>query len=481
MIRWANILQLVGFLILGLAVCLGISLLIGIIGADGGIPPLMKATGVTAILGTLLTLIFRPESQELSHREATLLVVLSWILIAILGGLPFCFSTHFPSLTDAFFESVSGFSTTGSSILSDIEALPDSLLFWRHFIQWLGGMGIILLMIAILPLLGTGGLALYRAEFSGARSEKLKARVAETALALWKVYVGFTVAGYVVLRLAGMKPLDAVCHTFTSLSTGGFSTRNISVESFHSLTIEIVLVVLMIIGATNFTLHYRVWVDGDVRRFVTDPEIRFYYPALVLVWLVVTLDRLTSVNLYQAARESMFNVTSIATTTGYASADFGQWSPLSQLILLASMYAGGCTGSTCGGFKSARVVLLAKVVCRQFRQIVDRREVRAVRFGSDALDQRTIRSLLSLVLLALLVDFVASLLLTMMGLDIITSISAVAATMFGVGPGLAQVGPGTNFGHLPTLAKWVLIFCMLAGRLEFYAFLVVFTVPFWRK
>lgn len=480
MIHWRTILQLAGFLTLGLVTCEGIALAIAVIGSDEGVAPLLKASAGTAVLGAFLTLLFRSEQRELSRRDAIVLVVLSWVLIGTLGGLPFYFSKHFPSFTDAVFESVSGFTTTGSSILSDIEALPDSLLFWRNFANWLGGFGIILLMIAVLPLVGTGGLALYQAEFSGARSEKIKARVAETALSLWKVYIGLSIIGYVALRWAGMRPLDAATHVFSAVATGGFSTKNISIEAFDSLTIEIILSALMIAGAVNFTLHYRLWVRGQVSRVLSDTEIRFFVVFLVVVWATVTLDRWTTDELGIAARQSMFNVVSIVTTTGYSSTDFGKWSSFAQLLLLASMYVGGCTGATAGGLKSARVVLLAKVIRREFKRMIGPRQVPAVRFGGGTLEDPVIQSLLNLVLLVFMFDFVATLLLTATGMDIVTSISAVAATMFNVGPGLEKVGPASNFGHLPVTAKWVLTACMVAGRLEFYVPLVLFTRRFWQ-
>ncbi len=482
MIRWPYLCRLLGLIALGLAVSQCIPLVIALIANDGGTLPLLKAVLLTAGIGGLLSYFFRSESHELSQREALLLVVLVWMTTGVLGGLPFYFSEHFLSFTDAVFECVSGFTTTGASILSSVEALPGSLLFWRAFTHWLGGLGIILLMVAILPLIGAGGMALYQAEFSGAKSEKLKPRLAETVVAFWKIYVAYTVAGFIALRLAGMNSLDASSHTFAALATGGFSNRSISIEAFHSPIIEAILIILMVAGGLSFTQHYRLLVRRTSRVF-KDTETWFYLGLLTLATLVLTLNlhKTLSLGILEAARQAAFQVVSIMTATGFSSANFGIWSFFAQFLLLSLMFAGGCTGSTAGGLKSARVVLLLRVVGHQFRTIVHPREVHLIRFNRKTIDEKTIQALLSMVYLAILVNITSSLLLVMTGVDIVTAISGVTACMFNVGPGLGEVGPYSNYGHLHPFAKWVLTFTMIAGRLEFYTFLIIFTPFFWRK
>lgn len=482
MIRWPIILRAVGFFILALTGSLALTTLCAFWLGSSDLSPLISAVITAGGLGGFLTLAFRSPPLEFSHREGILLVLMTWVAFSALGALPFYFSGYFVSFTDAFFESISGFTTTGATILGDIEALPRGLLLWRSLTQWIGGMGIILLGIAILPLIGTGGMELYRSEFSGAKSEKLAPRVAETAMALWKLYVAFSLAEYVALRLAGMDAFEAVCHTFSTMATGGFSTRNASIESFASPAIEAVIIVFMLIAGISFTLHYRLLVERRARTFFSDQEIQFYFVLLAGGTLAITVALASSSHEpLEAARVALFQVVSIMTGTGFSSANFGLWGPFAQLLLLALMFVGGCTGSTTGGLKVARLFLLFRVVAREFRRMVERRGVFAVRLNGKAVSENTIQSLLNLVYIAFLINFAGCMALTALGVDVLTAIAAVAAAMFNVGPGLGSVGPADNYAHLPALAKWVLSFCMLAGRLEFYTVLIIFTRSFWRK
>jgi trk system potassium uptake protein TrkH len=344
-------------------------------------------------------------------------------------------------------------------------------------------MGIVLLGVAILPLVGHGGMHLYRAEFSGAKSERLRPRIAETALSLWKVYFALSLAEFVALQLAGMNGFEALCHTFSTLGTGGFSSRTASVAGFQSPLIEYIIIAFMWLSGLSFIQHYRLWVERRPRRFVNDVEIRFYLVLTVVSTLIISgvLWWNGAASVESAFRDALFQVVSISTTTGFVTADFELWHPLPQLMLLALMFVGGCTGSTAGGLKVSRIVLLARVVDREFKRMVERRGIFAVRLGGQVIPETTVQSLLNLVYLAFLVNFVSCLLLAAVGIDVLTSITAVASAMFNVGPGLGSVGPMDNFGHLPALAKWVLAGDMIAGRLEFYTVLVILTPAFWRK
>lgn len=483
MIRLGGVLHIVGLFLMVLAATMAIPLGYALAGAPEGLGELAAGAGTSLSAGLVLFLVFPRPENDLTLREGVLLVALIWGAVCLFGGLPFYFSPAFASFTDAVFEATSGFTTTGATVLAQVEPLPPALGLWRCFTHWLGGMGIVLLGVAILPLLGTGGMHLYRAEFSGAKSEKLKPRVTETALALWRIYLALTLAEYIALRLAGMDPLEAACHSFSTLGTGGFSTRTASIAGFASLRIELIVIVFMILAGINFTRHYRLWRERQVRGFFGDVEIQAYLLILLAATAVVAAS-LAGQSGYawpEALRKALFQVTSILTTTGFVTDDFERWRPLPQLLLLALMFVGGCTGSTAGGLKVARIVLLGRVVRRQFRRIVEPRGVFAVRLGGEVVPEETIQSLLNMVYLALLVFFAASAILAAQGADIVTSIAAVAASMFNIGPGLGAVGPAEHYGHLPALSKWVLAAAMLCGRLEFYTAIVIFTPVFWRK
>ena len=438
---------------------------------------------VTAGAGAAALLSCKRPEKELSQREGLMLVVATWGAICLFGSLPFVFSGEFSSFTDAVFESVSGFTTTGATILSDVEVLSPAVQFWRCFTHWLGGLGIVLLGVAVLPLVGHGGMYLYRAEFSGAKSEKLKPRITETALALWRIYFAMTALLYGLLRWAGMNNFDALCHTFSTLGTGGFSNRAASVAAFDSPLIHYIIIVFMLLAGISFIQHYRFFVEAQPGRVVRDVEIRGYlliaFAAALVIAAVLVLQQ--GYDLEPGFRHALFQVSAIITTTGFATDDFEAWLPLPQLLLLAIMFVGGCTGSTAGGLKVSRILLLVQVVDREFKRMVERRGVFAVRLGGSVVPENTIQSLLNLVYLAFVVNFVSCLLLASMGVDVLTSIAAVAASMFNIGPGLGEVGPLDNYGHLPMLAKWVLCGDMIAGRLEFYTVMVILTPAFWRR
>ena len=482
MIHFGAIGYVLGQFILIFAGVMGVPLLYGAMVGDGELLPLLYAAAVTATVGGCLMLVPRPD-RELTQREGLLLAVSTWLAVCLFGSLPFVFSPYFTSFTDAIFESVSGFTTTGATILTDVEVLPPAIQFWRCFSHWLGGMGIVLLGVAVLPLVGHGGMHLYRAAFSGATSEKLKPRIMETALSLWKIYFSLTAALYLMLRWAGMNNFDALCHTFSTVGTGGFSTRTASVAAFESPLIEFILILFMLLAGVSFIQHYHLWVERRPRRVLRDPEIVGYL-ALVAIATVVIASVLIGYHGYDfenGSRSALFQVSSILTGTGFVSDNFEAWHPLPQLILLALMFVGGCTASTAGGLKVSRVMLLAPVVNREFKRMVERRGVFAVRLGGVVVPEATVQSLLNLVYLALVVNFMSCLALAAVGVDVLTAIAAVAASMFNVGPGLGQVGPLDNYASLPALAKWVLCGDMIAGRLEFYTTIVILTPAFWRK
>jgi trk system potassium uptake protein TrkH len=483
LIRWAALGHILGQFLLFLAASMLLPVAWAVFTGGGGLGALVWSVLLTVAAGGSLLAVLPAPEQDLKQREALLLVVLAWALATAFGALPFLFSGYFTGVTDAFFESASGFTTTGATILISVEVLPEPIQLWRCFTHWLGGMGIVLLGLAILPLVGHGGMSLYRAEFSGAKSEKLKPRIAETARSLGKLYIVFTVVQAVALRLVGMSWFESLCHTFSTLGTGGFSTRNASVGGFQSPEVEWIIIVFMLAAGLSFVQHYHLFVERRPRTFFGDFEVRAYL-VIALVSFALVAPSLVWFNGYEvhrAVRGAAFQVSSILTTTGFGTENFELWYPLAQMLLLGLMFVGGCTGSTAGGLKVSRLVLLARVVGREFRRMVERHGVFTVRLGGRVVPEVTIQSLLNLIYLALVVLAVSCLLLAAQGVDMLTSIAATVACMFNIGPGFGTVGPAENYAHLPAFSKWVLMICMVAGRLEFYTLIVILTPDFWKK
>lgn len=483
MIHAAGLLHVAGVFLLLLAGAMALPAAWGWVIGAAGAGAMGQAALITAAAGAALAYWLKPPQTEINRREGILLTVLLWVAGCAFGAIPFLLTPAFESLTDAVFESVSGFTTTGATILPRVEVLPPVIQFWRHFTHWLGGMGVVLLTIAVLPLIGAGGMALYRAEFSGARSEKLAPRIAETALSLWKVYAGLSLLEYLLLRLAGMSAFEAACHTFSTLGTGGFSTRSESIGAFASPAVQYIIILFMLLAGINFTMHYRLWVRREGRRFFSDFEVRGYLLILGLAALAsfAALQWSGRLSGEEALRAALFQAVSIGTTTGFATADYEQWPALTHALLLALMFVGGCTGSTAGGWKVARVLLLSKIVDRELKRTSSRRGVFAVRAGGETIPEAAIQGLLNLIYLSLFVFLVAMLIVSAAGVDLLTAVSSVAAAMFSIGPGFGTVGPAENYAHLPAVVKWTLSFCMIAGRLEFYTLVVVLTPGFWRK
>ena len=475
---------LLGQFISALAIVMLVPLAYGVLTGGGGLRALALALAITALAGGfLMALSRRRPAREIKQREAILVVVLIWMCICFFGSLPFYFSPWFSNLTDAFFESASGFTTTGATVLDNVEVLSQPIQLWRCFSHWLGGMGIVLLGLAILPLVGQGGMHLYRAEFSGAKSQRLTPRVLETTKSLWKIYILLTVLEIAVLWLAGMDGFEAVCQAFSTLGTGGFSTRTASIAGFHSTLIDYIIIVFMLLSGMSFIQHYRLWIEHQPRSFWQDYELRGY-----LLLVLVATGIITSVLYWknhmaveQAFRAALFQVTSIVTTTGFVTDNYESWYPLCQLILFMLMFVGGCTGSTAGGIKVARILFLSRVVDREFRRMAEPQGVFPIRLGGETTPESAVNGLLNLVYLSWLVIFFAWLLLTAFGVHILTALSAVVACVFNVGPGLGGVGPMETYSRLPDAAKWILSVCMIAGRLEFYTLLVILSRPFWQR
>jgi trk system potassium uptake protein TrkH len=478
-----RVLRLVGLLIFFLGLFMAGPLSISLISGDGRASALLFSMIITCAAGALLFISSRKDREpHLNHRDGVAIVAIGWVAAGLFGALPFLFSNSIATFTDACFESVSGFTTTGASILNDIEALPDSVLLWRSIIQWLGGMGIIVLSIAILPFLGVGGMQLYKAEIPSPVVDKLKPRIADTARALWKVYILFTVLEILLLLLGGMSVLDAVNHTLCTMPTGGFSTKNASIAHYNSPYFDAVFIVFMLFSGINFSLHYKL-LRGDLKVFWKDPECRVFLGLVGIFILMVTMDLYGTVydSFGKAFRYASFQVSSTITTTGFVTADYDRWPAFSQIILILCMFLGGMAGSTAGGIKTMRVMLLAKQAYQEVFRIVHPHAVTTVKLGARAVPQEVLNSIWGFTAISLLIFIGSTLAMALLGLDMISAISSVAACIFNVGPGLGMVGPVRNFAEVPTTGKWILTFCMMAGRLEFYTLILLLIPEYWRK
>jgi len=436
-----------------------------------------------AISGVLFCLGRDAKASDLGPREAFAVVSLSWILCSAIGALPFYLHGSVSTYTDAFFKAMSGFTTTGASVLTNIEANSRGILFWRSLTHWLGGMGIIVLSLAILPFLGVGGMQLFKAEVPGPVPEKLTPRIQQTALLLWGVYVILSVAETILLLFAGMSLFEALTHTFGTMATGGFSPKSLSVGFYRSPFVDWIITAFMFLAGANFTLHYFA-LRGRLSIFWKDEEFRFYALVALLgtaTIMTVLLAGKTYASLSDALRYSAFQVVSILTTTGFVTADFERWPAYAQLLLLVLMFIGGCAGSTGGGMKNIRVLLLARQAKAEILRLLHPRAVIVPRVGGKVVEREAMNSVAVFFFVYMTLFVGASLVMAGMGLDLVSAISSVAATLGNIGPGLGIVGPMDNYAAVPQAGKWVLSLCMLLGRLELFTVLMLFVPGTWRK
>ena len=492
--NWPVVLKILGVLFVMQAAAMLVPLGVAFYFDDGGIYEFSLGALIPFIIGTLLYFRYRKDAGQLRTRSAILVVGSAWISMTVFGAIPFYLSGDFAAITqseavnasrsllvDAWFESASGFTTTGASVLGNIEGLPHAMLLWRSLTQFLGGMGIIVLSLAILPLLGVGGMQVYKAEVPGPTTDKLTARVSETARALWIVYVAFVLVEALLLYYFGMTPFDAINHSMTTMATGGFSTKNSSIGSFNSVAIEMVITVFMFLAGVNFLLHYRLLAK---REFVAlkDREFRFYISIIAACIVVVTVS-IWGAN-YQSFTESLrytvFNVVSLVSTTGFGTADFKLWTPFAQMVIIVLMVSGGSAGSTSGGIKCIRVMMLLKQGYRELYRLIHPKAVTPLKLGRNAVSEGVASAIFGYFFLYITLLGVTSLLITASGVDIVTAATGVISALSNIGPGLGEIGPALNYGNLPDLAKLLLSACMVVGRLEIFTILVLFTSEFWR-
>ncbi|MCD6347316.1 MAG: TrkH family potassium uptake protein [Bacteroidales bacterium] len=459
-----------------------LSVVFSLIYHDGVSLKILLSAGITMGFAVIIIFSSREKSKNIGKKEGVLVVSLSWILFSFFGTLPFILTGAIPSLTDAFFETISGFTTTGASILNNIEALPASILFWRSMTQWLGGMGIIVLSLAILPLLGIGGIQLFIAEVPGPKPDKLHPSVRETAKRLWAIYLGFTLTEMVMLMLGGMSFFDAINHSLTTMATGGYSTKQASIAAWSSPYIHYVITFFMMVAGTNFTMAYFA-LKGRTKKIWKNEEFKVYIGFLlgftILFTLVLALSR--GGGLEHNFRDAAFQVVSIMTTTGYVTADYLAWVPILGVLLLILMFFGGSAGSTGGGMKIIRVWLTMKNSYLELKRVLHPNAIIPIRYNKRAVSEKITSNILNFVVLYMIIFIVGVLVMASLGLDLPSSMGSVAACLGNIGPGIGSVGPMENFSQIPEFGKWFLGFLMLMGRLELFTVIVLLSPVFWKK
>lgn len=480
---YRSVVYLLGLLIAILGLTMLVPLGWSLYFADGQAGAFGLSIGACLGVGGLAFLFTRRNRGDVFRREGLAVVGLGWLLAAAFGALPFVFSGTLPAYYDAYFESMSGFTTTGSTVLTNIEATAPSVLFWRSQTHWLGGMGIIVLFLAVLPYLGVSGKQLFKSEVPGPVPEGLRPRIAETASILWKIYVGLSAIETILLMVEGMDLFEALIHTFGTMATGGFSSRNASIAAYDSVAIEVTIIAFMILAGTNFALYYRV-LRGERWALFKDAEWRVYAFLLLAATAFVSVHLLvtdTVAGTGEAVRQASFQVTSLMTTTGYGTADFNLWPVATKVLLVALMFVGGSAGSTGGGMKVIRIVLLVKLGVHAVRKTFSPATVRPIRIGGTVIDGAVRDATLSFYLIFTGIAVVATFLVALTGPDLVTSTTAVVATLNNIGPGLGKVGAVENFAFLHPFAKTVCSLCMALGRLELFAILALFSPSLWRR
>lgn len=461
--------------------CMVPSLLVSLIYGREDIMPFLISIFILLSAGSLLRCI-RTVTTNFYVRDGFAIVALGWLLVSVFGALPFIVSGAVPSVMDALFESVSGFSTTGASILTDVEVLPKGILFWRSFTHWMGGMGVLILMIAILPSVKANTFHIMKAESPGPSPGKFVPKIGQVAKILYAIYITLTALEVVFLLAGGMSLYDSLIHAFGTAATGGFSSRNASVAAFDSVFIDIVITVFMLLFGVNFALYYAV-LKGNLKSALRDEELRFYMFTVMAATVLIVFNISGKVfpSVGEAVRYSAFQVSSLITTTGYATADINLWPVFSQCILLLLMFTGASAGSTAGGIKCVRVILLFKIIKREMYKIIHPRSVYTVKINGKMVDEEVLSGIMAFFFFYILIFAVAVLLVSLNGKDMISSVTAVVASMGNIGPGLGVVGPMGNYAGFSVMSKAVLSVCMIIGRLEIYPILLLCTPAFWKR
>ncbi len=472
-----------------------LSSLVSLLTHDGVTFELTLSAFFVLFLGVFIMLLSRNHTKQIQKREGYIIVSFGWVLMSLSGMLPYLFTGVIPDISSAFFETMSGYTTTGSSILNDIESVPKGILFWRSTTHWIGGMGIIVLAIAILPLLGIGGMQLFAAEAPGPSSDKLHPRITDTAKRLWFIYVGYTLAETILLSIAGMSFFDAINHAMSTLSTGGFSTKNNSVAHWNNTPIiQYIITFFMLIAGTNFVLSYFAF-TGKIRKIFRDQEFKFFMTFIGISTLIVALVLYNNVDLTLSSfnhpqilgtlessfRHAFFQVVAIITTTGFVTADFTAWTPFLTIVFFGLMFMGGSAGSTSGGVKGVRHMLMIKSGFLEFKRALHPNAILQPRHNGSILKEEVVYNIYAFFILYLLSFIFGALVFGALGLDFESAIGVAASSLGNVGPALGSYGPAFSYSELPEFGKWWASFLMLLGRLELFTVLILFTPFFWKK
>ncbi len=478
--KYRIVLKVLGYLLLIIALGMVPPLIISTTLGESDMVPFVISILATSFTGLILTQVKLENKAKIKTREGLAIVTLGWLFASLFGALPFYLSGSVPTFIDAFFETVSGFTTTGATIITNIEILPRGLLFWRSFTHWIGGMGILVVAVAILQMMGSGGFHVFKAESPGPIADKIVPKIKDTAKILYTAYIIISLAEFILLMFGGMTAYESAIHTFGTLGTGGFSTRNASIGGFNNSYIYIVISIFMIMSGLNFSLYYDLF-KGKWRDVVKNSEMRLYLGIILAAVVAITIN--TNISLYHnwfdAFQHSLFQVTSIMTTTGYTSFDYEKWDTFSKAILFMLMFIGGSAGSTGGSIKVIRILALIKLIRREFTKILHPRSIVAIRINNQPVAEDTLLNISSFFVLYILIFVGGTILISLEGIGLVGAGSAVAATLGNIGPGFDFVGPTNTYADFSDASKLLLAFFMLLGRLELFTVLALFSPKFW--
>ena len=482
MINFKTIIRIIGILLLLETVMFLVCSSVSFYYRESDMLDFWKAGGITAGIGLLLAALGKGGERQLTRRDGYVLVSFAWVAFSLFGMLPFYIGGYIPDIADAFFETMSGFSSTGATILDDIESLPHGILFWRSMTQWIGGLGIIMFTIAVLPIFGVSGLQVFAAEASGPTHDKVHPRIGITAKWIWSIYTGITTLLVCLLMLGGMDWFDSICHAFATTGTGGFSTKQASVAYYNSPYIEYVISIFMFISGINFTLVL-LFVNRKFKKFIGNAELKFYFGSVVLFTAVIAivLYYTSPMGMEESFRKSLFQVISLQTSTGFATDDYMQWTPALWGLLTIIMLMGACAGSTTGGLKCIRMVILTKVSRNEFKHILHPNAILPVRINKQVISPSIVSTVLAFCFIYISIIVIGTLLMMAMGVGAEESMGCVISSIGNMGPGLGETGPAYSWNALPDAAKWLLSFLMLLGRLELFTVLLLFTPDFWKR
>ncbi|KJZ83879.1 MULTISPECIES: TrkH family potassium uptake protein [Clostridium] len=479
--NYKAVLSILGNVVKYMVALLFVPLLIALYYGEGDAKSFLLTILIGAPIGFILSNI-KAEKKAIYAKEGFLIVGFAWIIISAIGALPFVISGAIPSFIDAFFETVSGFTTTGATILTAIEGLPKGILFWRSFTHWIGGMGFLIFMLALIPSLGSNSIHLLKAESPGPSPGKIVPKIKETAKILYLIYFALTLIEGILLMCAGMNLYDAVIHAMGTAGTGGFSNMNASIAAFNSPAIEWIITIFMLIFGINFALYFQI-LKGNFKGFFKNEELRYYLLIILSAFILITVNiiSLNGGDIILSVRQSAFQVSSIVTSTGFATVDFNFWPTLSKLIIVMLMFVGAMAGSTGGGIKTVRIVIMLKAIKREINKIIHPKRVNSVKIDGKTVDEDIIHGVFLFIGAYIIISLIAIFIISFDNFDVVTTVTSVITTMSNIGPGLEVVGPAGNFEAFSPLSKLVLSFCMLAGRLEIYPMLIMFSPSIWRK